>query len=351
MYPKVERPKENKSRAVANSVIQREEEGGKNTRFMDNRLKSKAQTRLQEGINQITQKKNMVRHFSNIDMVTGKLYPRHSSIQFKRSRSDINDTDSEVTDLVLAEKNYDKSFESGFKLMEKGLDWYQKKPNATKAIVTQNTHSSVDKAGYKTFWTVNGNEFELATDRGSHLNGEESRKVDNFSDVFEDFEDLGTDVMYGNKFNAETGEFIAEGNWGNIDAETAKKEKLPPRLPNSEIIWHQQDIARTEYAKEKNKSAATLTSITRSAISNQETLDTLFFCDNWPIVKNGGKATIDTPFDNDVWALLGSPNGNSSVHLLMQHGEQFGGVDIQSVTYETSGSGAPPAMTINYVKG
>ncbi len=45
------------------------------------------------------------------------------------------------------------------------------------------------------------------------------------------------------------------------------------------------------------------------------------------------KVTIDDGNDPDVWALLGTPNGTSSLWLLMQHGHEQGTSDIESVTY------------------
>ncbi len=48
---------------------------------------------------------------------------------------------------------------------------------------------------------------------------------------------------------------------------------------------------------------------------------------------NNEKVTIEDGTDPDVWALLGTPNGTSSLWLLMQHGREQGATDIESVSY------------------
>ena len=77
-----------------------------------------------------------------------------------------------------------------------------------------------------------------------------------------------------------------------------------------------------------------LTSISREDISNAQTLDTIFLTNKGGAVARGETVRLDDGNDDDVWALLGTPNGNSAVWLLMQHGEEFGAVDIESVTYK-----------------
>ncbi|MBW2663245.1 MAG: hypothetical protein JRD93_14945 [Deltaproteobacteria bacterium] len=56
MYAKVENPKENKSRAVANSVAQKKNEEKTNTRFVDNRSEVKVQNSLQLMMQKIIQR-------------------------------------------------------------------------------------------------------------------------------------------------------------------------------------------------------------------------------------------------------------------------------------------------------
>lgn len=268
-----------------------------------------------------------------------------SVIQRKRSINQVQTTNPNKEDLGSKEQDYKNSLTRGKALQDKGLAWFNKSPDATKPVTTNTTNEKINTAGYKTFWKKGEDgEFEIATSRGAEVEDEESRQVNDFGDIFEDFEDLGTDVLYGNIFNPTTGEFSAKGNWGNLDDD----EHLPPRLSNSEIIWHQQDVVRNAYKEETQQEAKTLKSIKRSQISNDPTLNTLLFCDDWQTAEADGKVELDDPRKDDVWALLGSPNGNSSVYILMEHGEEFGGVDITSVSYETSGSGAPPDMTISY---
>ncbi|ELS34353.1 MULTISPECIES: hypothetical protein [Pseudanabaena] len=272
-----------------------------------------------------------------------------SVIQRKRSINQVQTTNPNKEDLGSKEQDYKNSLTRGKALQDKGLAWFNKSPDATKPVTTNTTNEKIEAAGYKTFWKKGKKgKFRIATSRGAEVEGKKSSKVKDFGQIFKGFEDLGTDVMYGNTFNPTTGEFSAMGNWGDWDEEIMEKENLPPRLSNSEIIWHQQDVVRNAYKKKMGQEAKTLKSIKRSQISNKPTLNTLLFCDHWKTAEDGGKVELDDPRKDDVWALLGSPNGNSSVYILMEHGEEFGGVDITSVSYETSGDGAPPDMTISY---
>lgn len=74
MYAKVEKPKENKSRAVANSVAQRNNDK-QAFQFVDNRLEATAQRRLQEIANhssETTQEKSLGIQRGTTEQLTGK---------------------------------------------------------------------------------------------------------------------------------------------------------------------------------------------------------------------------------------------------------------------------------------
>ena len=271
-------------------------------------------------------------------------------LQMKRTKEKVKETEGmDKEDVTKAEKDYDNSLIRGEKLKTKGLDWYQKKKNATPPKANEDTKKDIRGKGYKTFWEIDGTKVLIVTQRGKSVEHLKEGLVKSLEETF-DVEDLGTDVMYYNVYEASKGVLHAYGNWANYDDEIAKSEKLPDRVNNSEIFWYQYLIAQEAYQSEKKEAAASLSSIRRSEISNAETLNTIKFCDDWPTAKENGSFEITDPTKSDVWALLGTPNGNSSVWVLMQHGSEFGGIDILSVTCETTYSGKGHTyLTIEYV--
>jgi hypothetical protein len=76
-----------------------------------------------------------------------------------------------------------------------------------------------------------------------------------------------------------------------------------------------------------------LKTIKRSSITNPQTKHTIFWCDRggeaWATTN---KITV-TPADEDFWALLGTPNGNSAAWLVLQHGESMGATGIENIIY------------------
>jgi hypothetical protein len=149
--------------------------------------------------------------------------------------------------------------------------------------------------------------------------------------------------MYANTFNVKTGEFHASINYRNADSKVAEDEKLPPALSNSEIIWFQQEHAKRVY-QEKNPDSGELksiTSISRNQIGNTRTLDTIFMSDENRVAFGGGTVVLNEPTEEAI-ALLGTPNGNSSVWILIQHAAS-GQVDIESVEFTRNG------LKINYM--
>lgn len=246
-------------------------------------------------------------------------------------------TRNKVAEKEEIEANYNKSLASGNKLKTKGLKWYTGDHDAEQPVT--DTEDKVANAGYKDFWFMNPwPEITLNTHRGPEVEALVSGEVDGY-DISDDFDD-DQDYMYSNSFNVETGEFHAGNNYREWDTKVAKKEGLPPALNNSEIIWHQYKLAQRVAAEKEKKSGkddfkpSRLTSISREDISNAQTLDTIFLTNKGGAVARGETVRLDDGNDDDVWALLGTPNGNSAVWLLMQHGEEFGAVDIESVTYK-----------------
>ncbi|NEO86558.1 MAG: DUF4157 domain-containing protein [Spirulina sp. SIO3F2] len=239
------------------------------------------------------------------------------------------------TDTVeTAEQNYNKSLSSGQRLVQKALKWYKNANDKEAPIATDTgTYRSVAAAGYKVFWFFEDEDsVTICMVRGEQYADLDTDEVSGY-DFDPRFED-DQSYMYSNTFNVKTGEFHASINYRSKDMEVAKQDGLPPALNNSEIIWFQQDFAKTVY-REKFKDQGELSQIkfiSRNEIGNTQTLDTIFMCDDQRKAFEGGSVTLDEPTEEAI-ALLGSPNGNSAVWILIQHMES-GTVDIESVEYE-----------------
>lgn len=254
--------------------------------------------------------------------------------------------------------NYEASLASGRKL-EKALNWSDyASGKAPVPVTSQATENSVITRDYKDFWKIDGPNVTVYTHRGQSVSGQTSRKIEECSDVGEGFRD-DQDFMYSNTFNTLTGEFHTSINYKNLDDDVAKKEHLPPSLSNSEIIWHQYQWAIRVMPKPEpkpepkrstlqigkrrpppvspasgvNAQPPRLERITRNQIANRRTLDTIFLCDGGAKAQAGKEVTITDGTDQDAWALLGTPNGNSAVWLLLQHSHESRAMDIASVTY------------------
>ena len=210
-----------------------------------------------------------------------------------------------------------------------------------RAWYSEETLDKVTKAGYKDFWIVDGKKITVNTTRGSAVADLESKEVDSYQ-ITDDFED-DQDFLYSNSFDTESGVFHASVNYRDLDQESADEEELSPALPNSEIIWHQhklaQQIARQKASGEgdDNFRPSRFNAISREQISNEQTLDTIFMSDGGSQAVKNEKVTIEDGKNPDAWALLGTPNGTSSLWLLMQHGHEEGATDIESVTYTKDG--------------
>lgn len=252
---------------------------------------------------------------------------------------DRGDETGEKDDLKTVEGNYAASFGSGLKLLDYGLDWYLGKESAKPPIKTEKTRSSIKERGYKDFWFVEDDSIVICTHRGKSVKNIESGKVSGYA-IGEGFFD-DQSFMYSNSYDLKTGTFHASINYKNWDDSVAEQEKLPPALPNSEIIWHQYQLA---LKIANSKKPATLRQVSRESIGNTQTLDTIFLTDQGDRTQKGQEAVVDEPVD-DAWALLGTPNGRSSVWLLIQHSEDFGGVDIEKIVYKSD------SLEIHFITG
>ncbi|WP_211236757.1 DUF4157 domain-containing protein [Sporocytophaga myxococcoides] len=321
----------------------------------------------------------------------GDIKTSQKSIQRKRSKDD--DTtkedfkknyrgnekkDGDTVDV--AEANYQKSLTSGRDKMNEAVKWFTNASDKKARIETYGgTYQSVLDAGYKVFWffpdeesvticmtrgTIRkGNNDDSGSDieydsEGDNENGNdsenesennkgeivilESREVSGYahSDVFEEDQDY----LYANTYNVKTGEFHASINFRDLDTKLANKENLPAALSNSEIIWfmqsHAKEVYRLKYPEAGELCA--VTSISREEIGNTQTLDTIFMADENRVAFVGNTVTLNEPTDEAI-AILGTPNGNSSLWMLIQH-EKSGEVDIESVEFESD------HIKINYMR-
>jgi hypothetical protein len=227
--------------------------------------------------------------------------------------------------------HYDASLVSGRKLFIKGVKWFRGDHDAEAPVSNATTNDAVAAAGYKDFWFAdNDEEIVVCTHRGPKVAGLHSGPSDSRYQVSDDFDD-DQSFYYSNTFNIVTGEFHASINYGKTDnLENAVTLGAAPN--NSEIIWHQHLIAKAAAASLQMEGDASIRSISRNQISNDQTLDTIFLCDRGAEAAAGQEITLTEPTE-DAMALLGTPNGNSAVWLLMQHGHRSGATDIASVTY------------------
>ena len=245
--------------------------------------------------------------------------------------------DAKKTDTPqVAAQNYNLSLDSGRRLLTKGLKWFTDAHDKEPSISTLGgTFDNVIKAKYKVFWFFPDEEsVTICMTRGEEFDDLENGEVDGYS--FGPFDD-DQDFLYANTFNVKTGEFHASINYKNAHDKVAEEEGLPPALSNSEIIWFQQAHAKDAY-RDKHPDAGQLsniTSISREQIGNTRTLDTIFMVDDTREAFKDGEVTLDEPTEEAI-ALLGTPNGNSAVWILIQHAAS-GSVDIQSVKFTKNG--------------
>lgn len=272
------------------------------------------------------------------------VYSAKTAIQLKRTPSEIDmaaylrsgrrGDKAENTDTAdTVNENYQKSFTSGEGLMNKGVKWFTGQEDAVKPVSNQATSNKVATAGYKDFWFPKGGagNIVVCTHRGSSVDELESGQVTGYN-ISDDFDD-DQSFLYSNTFNVLTGEFHASINYREADVELAKEENLSEALPNSEIIWHQHLVATAaaELLRVDGEKKS-IQQITRNQIGNTQTLDTIFMCDGGAEAQAEEKIKLEHP-NEDAHALLGTPNGNSALWIIMQHGRSVGLSDIAAVRY------------------
>jgi hypothetical protein len=251
---------------------------------------------------------------------------------------------------------YNDSAAAGARMKTRLTNWLANNQDATPALATQDTTQAAAQAGYKTFWFERHGQIVVNTSRGERVADLPEGQVGGYrlSDRLSDDQDY----FYSNSFDPTTGEFHASVNYRSVDQELALPaqqpdnwvpeddepypgEGLPDSISNSEIIWYQRKIAADAWQElhpDEANPPTQIRSISREEVSNDQTLRTIALCDQGDDAQLEGEDAkmirfngVDAP--DDGWALLGSPNGNSSVWLLMQHGVEAGLTGIESVTY------------------
>lgn len=255
---------------------------------------------------------------------------------FGRNKRKRGDSERESDTLKDVEANYNKSLQSGRKVIGEGIKWYAGDEGRQKKIETYGgTYQSVIAAGYKVFWFFADDEsVTICMVRGKEHQDLSSGEVEGYAhNGFEDDQDY----FYANTFNVIKGDFHASINYREADNRIAQQEQLPPALSNSEIIWFQHQLAKEAYREKHGGSdePSKIASISREQIGNTQTLDTIFMSDDARVTMKKGAGTIDEPREEAI-ALLGTPNGNSAVWILIQH-EESGTVDIERVDYTKDG--------------
>lgn len=267
----------------------------------------------------------------------GRTHPR--VLQRKRAVTKSEWPSDWGSSLEEASKSYDESKKSGEGLRAKITDWKLDKnkftPTTGDSISVKGPYSTKEELkqrGYTHSKLVTGTgNVKLVSHRGAKkLPFTPPEMAANYPGDYTNYYDL------------RTGQFTAAWNMKDHD-EGRVAGKAP--ISNSEIIWKQYKLGleslgapyeQGKSGKQKRKKKGNFKEIHRSTIINQKTKDTMFLCDGALASEN--KAQKVGPNDEDFWALLGSPNGNSSAWLLLQHGTSMGASDIESITYEVGSS-------------
>ena len=113
---------------------------------------------------------------------------------------------------------------------------------------------------------------------------------------------------------------------GIVLADNNQEGNNPSPPPNSQMIWYQYSMAKAHYdktyGKKTKKEASPIRAICRETIKNDETNAVI-----WMVYDNDGQASKTvTATSNDGKALLGTPNGKSSIWMLHDHYEEMGNI-------------------------
>lgn len=207
-----------------------------------------------------------------------------------------------------SEAHYDRSLVSGQGLLGQLANLGQGPRSGTK----RTTEQELKRAGYKHRTEVSvGGDVKMASER---VRGRAIPPNLVAKDT----------APYRNTFEQEGGIFGADWNKGPEDQDYRKYFRRD-RVSSSEILFTQYKLAA---AAAGFTVAGNLKEIHRKVIINPRTQHTVFWCND------GGKAdNFFAAEGDDLAALLGTPNGNSAIHLLLDHAVELGITGIRRVSY------------------
>jgi hypothetical protein len=213
--------------------------------------------------------------------------------------------------LERSEKNYNKSLERGRKLLEE-----------IEANATRNPQPKTDKSVTKQYAkTLEGFKTDLA------FVSDQARRLHTLSQT------SATASKYVNQVDLPAQTIVAEDN-----------ERFGAQAPpNSEAFWWQYKkvlhVLFPEKARYKEEKRKSLAHIARTVIVNEQTEDTMRWCQGTPTSEPGWFVVHPTEAERDDFcALLGTPNGTAAGYLLIQHGVSFMKKGIASIEYSPAAS-------------
>lgn len=75
--------------------------------------------------------------------------------------------------------------------------------------------------------------------------------------------------------------------------------------------------------------------LVRDPVVNPETLDTMFWTNQWSTaLKENKEVTVTEQDGDDFWALLGTPNGRAGGFMAVESGDELGITGIEKITYK-----------------
>lgn len=290
MYAQVEKSKENRSRAVANSFGQKKNNGRESFGIVDNR----------PGALPIKSEKNPIQKFTTIT---------HQQAAIQRVRAKKTTETQEEYDAKLDKFNT-------YKIKGKGY-W--------DALVSKlNEESLVDKDYDAVFSSRYSTTVSAGADTPSNVKGF-AGKADKYVTKVKGGE-AGKDP-YENYMDPTSGRIVASYNYGDKDINTDESGDTK-RLPNSEILYQQYKQA-VEEKDDEGVSISGLTEVVRSSIQNQDTMAVISLCITSVLEKFNEKAW--QPGSDEFNALLGTDNCKGIAFMLKDHASSFGKKTITSI--------------------
>ncbi|NEZ57635.1 hypothetical protein [Adonisia turfae] len=144
MYEQIEKPKENKSRAVANSVAQKKSYGRQGFGFVDNRPEAVAQRKMQKMMNKSSRRYQLkdIRHKTN-DRARVKARQKHIANEVIQRKLVFTDDKSEETSLSSI---FQAALEANYDATEKAVAYLASQAKSSKVYTYANWQAAVNYA-------------------------------------------------------------------------------------------------------------------------------------------------------------------------------------------------------------